>query len=1382
MAQQSRGVELTQVYAPDMGTEANVDIIAIHGLDTKSPDTWTWQSKHPNEPDVNWLSDPDMLPRKVGPARIFTCDWPADLRQQSDLIPMRLEQFALLLLEGIKSRPLATNGREREDRPILFVASCLGGIILMEALLIADHDSEYASLRRATRGIVFLATPFRGTAFKDISNLAVPVLKAWSFLRYQEVTTLLNIVKGSTFTLENRVHDFTKLCQDIENSSGEVFTFYETGKTILLQKILPAWLFSPLLLALLFLVDKNSATLQIVPNPLPLKRPHVTMNKFNGPEDPDYELVAQKIEEILGKIREGSILNKADAWIRGNRYAADRLKIERLSGQVLSMDQCYINLAIVEQPGQDAGRSKEGDVTPSPFSLFARQKVETPDKTIQVELPTIFSQRKRRDGRTIQPRRILIRGRAGVGKTTLCKKIVHDFTRGTQTELYDSWRKLFDRLLWVPLRRLKELPDVRYNLEELFCNEYFSQKPDGRLLANEMWRALDTKADGTLFILDGLDEVSEGLVTSHKMFPLLKVLLSLPNVIITSRPSAKLPDDLPAPDLELETIGFYPDQVKEYLKKAIPDPQRVEKVQSFLQHHWLIQGLVRIPIQLDALCYTWDEGFSDNDPIPETMTAVYKAIVQSLWKKDVVRLDKKSESYVRKALQSEIKRDVEVEATLLECLAFTGLYNDVIEFQPAHQDAISEWFKPREAGFSLNGMLENLSFLRTSDPSSKPSNRSYHFLHLTFQEYFAARYFVRQWKARKPLECLVLKSRKNDNTNPVSFLQKHKYSAHYDVFWRFVAGLLDADNLDADNHALTFFEMIEKEPLDLLGPTHQRLVMHCLSEVDTSTNLPIRSNLEAKLSQWLLFECDLTGSSLLARESECPDQALSTALETDSRRGRVGILEALQQPGRHFQSTLSEATIAALTALLKDGDNDVRSAAAEALWRQSNLSEATVAALTALLKDGHRRVRSAAAQALGSQSNLPEATVAALVALLKDGHRRVRSVAAEVLEGQLNLSEATVAALVALLKDEDNDIRAAAAQALGSQSNLSEATVAALMALLKDEDNDMRYTAAQALGSQSNLSEATVAALTAMLKDGDDDMRAAAAEVLEGQSNLPEATIAALTALLKDRDNDIRAAAAQALEGQLNLPEATVAALVAPLKDGHRRVRSVVARALRGQLNLSEATIAALTALLKDRDNDIRAAAAQALRGQSNLPEATIAALTVLLKDRDEDMRAAAARALRGQSNLPEATGAALVALLKDGHRRVRSAAAQALEGQSTLPEATVAALMALLKDGDNDIRYTAAEALGSQSNLSEATVAALVALLKDEDNDVRAAAAEALQDQSNLSDRILDAIGLLLESERLSTLPLASSTSQEGSEELLWHTTVNKEASTTSS
>jgi hypothetical protein len=232
----TQGVHLSHVNPDKTEIDTDIDIVAIHGLDTESPHTWTWKTT-----GVNWLQDPAMLPREAETARIFTCDWPADLFSPSDLIQKRIEEYARLLLDGIQQQLLTTNNAGREDRPIFFIASCLGGIILMKALVEADDaKSSYYRLRKATRGIVFLATPFRGTSFQNVAAWAEPGMMAWASVRGREVSTLLDSVKGSTFDLEELVGKFTRLCQD-KSLPCHIFNFYELGKTSLPSKVVP-WL------------------------------------------------------------------------------------------------------------------------------------------------------------------------------------------------------------------------------------------------------------------------------------------------------------------------------------------------------------------------------------------------------------------------------------------------------------------------------------------------------------------------------------------------------------------------------------------------------------------------------------------------------------------------------------------------------------------------------------------------------------------------------------------------------------------------------------------------------------------------------------------------------------------------------------------------------------------------------------------------------------------------------------------------------------------------------------------------------------------------------------------------------------------------------------
>lgn len=144
-----------------------------------------------------------------------------------------------------------------------------------------------------------------------------------------------------------------------------------------------------------------------------------------------------------------------------------------------------------------------------------------------------------------------------------------------------------------PLRNLKREERRRsggYNFGPLFYDEYFSQHPKGDDLAGALWDAVrDTKGGRTLFILDGLDEVS--LDVNDHMHKFLKVLLNQQDVIITSRSQATFPA-VDAIQLQLETIGFYPDQVRACVEMVFTDSATgetdsgtIDNIQSYLQKY-----------------------------------------------------------------------------------------------------------------------------------------------------------------------------------------------------------------------------------------------------------------------------------------------------------------------------------------------------------------------------------------------------------------------------------------------------------------------------------------------------------------------------------------------------------------------------------------------------------------------------------------------------------------------------------------------------------------------------------------------------------------------------------------------------------------------------
>ncbi|KAF9080192.1 hypothetical protein BGX23_002519, partial [Mortierella sp. AD031] len=144
-------------------------------------------------------------------------------------------------------------------------------------------------------------------------------------------------------------------------------------------------------------------------------------------------------------------------------------------------------------------------------------------------------------------------------------------------------------------------------LEDLFREKFFSQGPkkEGKALA----RALETCAQNhrVLFVLDGLDEIAKDTRRDDSLAlkTFLETLLAQQHVVITSRPSGVDRSLLPTIDLELETIGFSPQNVSDFLTKVL-EPEAVKTVRDFIQRTPLMQGLVNIPVQLDVICFSWD--------------------------------------------------------------------------------------------------------------------------------------------------------------------------------------------------------------------------------------------------------------------------------------------------------------------------------------------------------------------------------------------------------------------------------------------------------------------------------------------------------------------------------------------------------------------------------------------------------------------------------------------------------------------------------------------------------------------------------------------------------------------------------------------------------
>ncbi len=1064
-------------------------------------------------------------------------------------------------------------------------------------------------------------------------------------------------------------------------------------------------------------------------------------------------------------------------------YQRSNLSIQRVSGQTVSLDDCYINLAIVESQAQ---REKDQAALKKQALAFERlpssEQLEATNPNKLIELDKLFEPQILRDGKTDVPKRILIQGRAGIGKTTLCKKLVHEYHRN------GLWQDRFESVLWVPLRQLKTHSPRR--LEDLLCNQYFTGHESSQ--AQALSKVFHAHQGKTLFILDGLDEVVGELDEHSSLREFVQNLFMQEHVVITSRPAGVEVSMLGQLDLELETVGFNPDNVQAYIQKFAPKLDQAA-IQYFIDRTPLLQGLVNIPIQLDALCYSWDSLPKEQETI--TMAVLYEAMIDKLWRKDGVRLEKQDQgrtlasSVIQASSKAKLEKLMKDEIHYLGYLAFKGLEEGKIEFSleelDQRQAEFEEKFSGKELSFSFTTDLKKTSFLHTADADWLEKERHYHFLHLTFQEFFAAKFLVQQLQTyAKVARASVLSPVVQQSLGAMpsrdeleAFIATHKYNPRYEIVWWLVAGLLKGVALE------NFFNVLNQSPRDLIGSRHQQVMMGCLNEARTQLNKTTVERLEKELIQWFHFEleCSENDWSGLGRQRAFPEHLLLRYLDQlkgkeekiiRTLRGRSflsenaisGLIVALRKhPDKQVrwealwalreQKPLSEPIIFALvSALRNDHDENVRASAVHGLEldQRNPLYEVVVSALIcALQNEAAPSVRSALVKVLGAQKTLSEAAISALICALQDGATpSIRPALVEVLGVQKTLSEAAISALICMLKDgnQKEDARVAAASVLGIHT-LSEPAISALICMLKDgnQKEDARVAVASALGVQT-LSEPAISTLIGILRDGNSlSIRAEIASALSQQKALSEDAISALLHICADEDQLVTQAVKLALRAQKALSEPVISTLIYALWDwDNESARGIASWVLRGQQALSEPAFSALICCaLRDDKRFVRRAAALVLEGAhyETLPESAISALVCALQDDlREEVRVVAAKVLGNLKMLQVATITALICALDDA-KDVKIEAARALGKQKVLPEAAIPALIRALENENKDIKIEAVRALGKQEMLPEAAIPAFIRVLQDENWFIRDAAVVSLESQKTLQEPVVSAL-----------------------------------------
>ena len=580
----------------------------------------------------------------------------------------------------------------------------------------------------------------------------------------------------------------------------------------------------------------------------------------------------------------------------------------------------------------------------------------------------------------------------------------------------------------------------------------------------------------------------------------------------------------------------------------------------------------------------------------------------------------------------------------------------------------------------------------------------YSFLHLTFQEYFAARSLATRFDAEQRWR--IIRPRLHDPR------------------WRETI-LLTAGELgirmereqEVTDHATRILHATPAPSKLTLALFERRRLWWLLrdSQIDQIEEHLLKRNL------LLVGEMLADDVGIAYRTATHIVQMLNTLWRSSTiRQQRTQTAAIIKRLPERLRSEVEESLLAALSNPHSSGRVD----AARELGALGQASPPVTDGLLAALTDRDDRVRSSAAHALGALGQASPPVIDGLLAVLTDPKDNVR-----------------VGGL-------ENSVRRSAARALGTLGQSRSMVVTARRAALTDRDDRVRESAARALGALGQASPPVIDGLLAALTDRDDRVRESAAHTLGelGQASPP--VIDGLLALLtnpKDNvrvgglENSVRRNAARALGtlGQSN--SLVMTALLAALTDPEDNVRGSAALALGTLVEASPPVIDGLLVALLDRDDRVRESAAHALEelGQASPP--VIDGLLVALTDRDDRVRESAAHALGelGQASPPVIDG--LLTTLTDRDNSARRSAAGALGTLGHASSPVVAALLDMLTDPERSLRWRAALALGTLGHASRPVIDGLLAALRGRNRMARQCAAGALGALGQSSPKVIN-------------------------------------------
>ncbi|CAF0866181.1 unnamed protein product, partial [Didymodactylos carnosus] len=894
------------------------------------------------------------------------------------------------------------------------------------------------------------------------------------------------------------------------------------------------------------------------------------------------------------------------------------------------IEQSYINLAMVEAKEQQEKEKKleQQEKEKHHQPQYSNETIGTFEEIYGTKTSTdvkdIF--KKCKD----QTKKILVLGRAGIGKSTFCRYVTCRWAKG------EIWSE-YELVVFIQLRVLtasRYPPGPSYSLVDLVKKEYYTNQAISKKEETILRAPLDKSK--VLWLLNGYDEIAQNVPTHLE--DVIEQLINTTHHILTSRPYAITLSY----DVKMEITGFTDDNIAKYVEQFFDqikdtltdDSSQSQKLLNFLKSNPNIWGVAHIPVNLELICSLWgDTDWSKMKTL--TVTALYDKLIEWLCRRYLTKENSKYGRITKKAVYARCHKELE----FLESLAFNAIECNTILLQPTLLQTTEI-----ETDCSLDNypQLLNIGILKSYDHkptgSQIEAEKQHYFVHLSFQEHFAARHLVKTLTSTK-------------SQTAIQFIKNNKYNQRFALVFIFASGLLTQSEYKASMDA--FWSAVQSEPLDLVGLRHIKVLLECIDEIGDPLSFPQRAEYLHSIAHWLKI-C-VSANHLIIADYLMQSMHRTTSLMSHPiiQNTFIKLLESQdEQTKLQTYITISKVTLlnplqgllSLLLAALGDEHDNVRNSVCKALGNVGKKS-ATNEVIDRLVNAiGDENLRHSACAALGNMGGkaATNEVIDRLVNTIGDVYDDVTYSACLALwnMGEKAATNEVIDRLVNALGDEDLRHSACLALWIMGEKSATNEVIDRLVNALQDKKWLVRYGACRALGNMGEKA-ATNEVIDGLVNAlGDEDLRHSACAALGnmGEKAATNEVIDRLVNALQDKKWLVRNSACNAL-GDIGEKAATnevIDRLVNALEDEDKDVRNSACLAL-GNMGKKAATnevIDRLVNALEDEDKDVRNSACDALGNMGKKAETNevISRLVNALGDEDEDVRNTACEVLGNMS------------------------------------------------------------------------------------------------------------------------------------------------------